>query len=129
MMQFNNNVNARKVAIVRAIFRYLEFKQLEVEGVLIITDYQQRKYELGEEFKWEEMDKLERQVTLLALDEVKKLTHLDDDDKNSVWQSLVGSPVTREELGLLLKQPFSNVLCINDNLESIDGVGIFSVVC
>ena len=129
MMQFNNNVNARKVAIVRAIFRYLELKQLEAEGVLIITDYQQRKYELGEEFKWEEMDKLERQVTLLALDEVKKLTHLDDDDKNSVWQSLVGSPVTREELGLLLKQPFSNVLCINDNLESIDGVGIFSVVC
>jgi hypothetical protein len=129
MMQFNNNVNARKMTIVRAIFRYLEFKQLEVEGVLIITDYQQRKYELGEEFKWEEMDKLERQVTLLALDEVKKLTHLDDDDKNSVWQSLVGSPVTREELGLLLKQPFSNVLCINDNLESIDGVGIFSVVC
>ncbi|ARR47857.1 hypothetical protein CAY59_26885 (plasmid) [Vibrio campbellii] len=125
MIPFNNNVDARKIVTIRALFRYLTLRQLEKEGILTIADYQKHS-DYQEERQWAGLDKLERQITFLAMDEVKNLTHLDDDDKNEVWQGLVWKPISHEELGLKLKQPLGEALCINEELEPIDGTGFFS---
>ncbi len=119
MIPFNNNVDARKVVTIRALFRYLTLRQLEKEDILTISDCQRHSDHQIKD-PWADLDKLERQITFLAMDEVKNLIHLNDDDKNEVWQDLVWKPIFHEELGLQLKQPLGNALCINEELEPID---------
>lgn len=122
MIEFNNQMQIRKAAITKAMLCYLSLREQERKGAIILPDFEDYK-------EWKCCDKFERQLTYLALEQVKQLTNHIEYQREQAYEELFLSPVRREEIGLLMKQPFRITMGLSDTLEPIGEDELYGLTC
>lgn len=115
MIHFSHSVCPRKAAVVHAMFQYMELQEKAKRGLISISVPKSE-----DDKELHKLSDFEKILTQLTGFEIADMDHLDEYDKEQVWEGLDVRPVTKGEVAMLLNQPMKEALALTELLEPID---------